>query len=301
MKSNRNKTLSLSEEETRLALGWCVPLCGLKGNDNAIVNADFFDAAEYIERGSVDLLIVDPPYNLTKNYGGKVFKSMEARDYADFTRRWIEACLPLLKPTASVYVCCDYLSGITIAPILAGYFRVRSRITWEREKGRGAKKNWKNSLEDVWFCTVSDDYTFNLDAVKIRRKVIAPYVENGKPKDWREEGGVRFRDTCPSNFWDDITVPYWSMPENTDHPTQKPEKLIAKLILASSDSGDLVLDPFGGSGTTAVVAKKLDRRFISVERNPEYCAYSVVRLDRADSDKRIQGFDGKVFYSRNFK
>ena len=247
------------------------------------------------------MLIVDPPYNLTKNYGGNVFKAMDARNYADFTRGWIEACLPLLKPTASVYVCCDYLSGITIAPLLTEYFQVRSRITWEREKGRGAKKNWKNSLEDVWFCTVSDDYTFNLDAVKIRRKVLAPYVEDGKPKDWREDGGVKFRDTCPSNFWDDITVPYWSMPENTDHPTQKPEKLIAKLVLASSDAGDLVLDPFGGSGTTAVVAKKLGRKFISVESNPEYCAYAVARLDRADSDPRIQGFDGKVFYSRNFK
>lgn len=301
MKSNRNKTLSLSEEETRLALGRCVPLCGLKGNENAIVNADFFDAAKFMEQGSVDLLIVDPPYNLTKNYGGKVFKAMGAREYADFTCRWIEACLPLLKPTASVYVCCDYLSGIAIAPVLCEYFDVRSRITWEREKGRGALKNWKNSLEDVWFCTVSDDYTFNRDAVKIRRKVIAPYRENGAAKDWEEADGVKFRDTCPSNFWGDITVPYWSMPENTAHPTQKPEKLIAKLVLASSNAGDLVFDPFAGSGTTAVVAKKLGRRFVAVEQNPDYCALAIARLDRAGSDKRIQGFDGVRFYERNYK
>ena len=302
MKSKRNKTLSLTQEETRLALGRCVPLCGLKGKTNAVVNADFFEAAEHIERGSVDLMIVDPPYNLTKNYGGKVFRACDADEYAAFTRKWIEACLPLLKPNASVYVCCDCFSGITIAPVLCEYFKVRSRITWEREKGRGAAKNWKNSLEDVWFCTVSDDYTFNLDAVKIRKRVVAPYIAaNGEPKDWSEEKGVKYRDTCPSNFWDDITVPYWSMPENTDPPTQKPEKLIAKLILASSCPGNLVFDPFGGSGTTAVTAKKLGRRFITVEQNPDYCAYAVVRLDRADSDKRIQGYDGTRFYERNYK
>ena len=83
--------------------------------------------------------------------------------------------------------------------------------------------------------------------------MIAPYRENGKPKDWNESEKGNFRDTHPSNIWSDITVPFWSMPENTDHPTQKPEKLLAKIILASTNPGDLILDPFAGSGTTAVV------------------------------------------------
>ena len=100
-------------------------------------------------------------------------------------------------------------------------------------------------MEDIYFATNSpSDYTFNLDAVKIRRKVIAPYRVNGKPKDWEETESGNFRNTHPSNFWDDISVPYWSMPENTAHPTQKPEKLIAKLVLASSNEGDIVFDPF---------------------------------------------------------
>lgn len=94
-----------------------------------------------------------------------------------------------------------------------------------------------------------------------RRRVIAPYRLNGNPKDWHESETGNFRDTAPSNFWDDISVPFWSMPENTDHPTQKPEKLIAKLVLASSEKGDLVFDPFLGSGTTSVVAKKLGRHY----------------------------------------
>ena len=125
------------------------------------------------------------------------------------------------------------------------HFLVRNRITWEREKGRGSLSNWKNCSEDIWFCTVSDSYTYNVDAVKLKRKVIAPYTDaEGSPKDWDDTSEGNFRLTYPSNLWTDITVPFWSMPENTDHPTQKPEKLVAKIVLASSNPGDVVLDPF---------------------------------------------------------
>ena len=92
-------------------------------------------------------------------------------------------------------------------------------------------------MEDIWFATRTDDYTFHVDAVKVRRRVRAPYRADGQPKDWEDTPDGKFRNTYPSNFWDDISVPYWSMPENTAHPTQKPEKLLAKLILASSDPG----------------------------------------------------------------
>jgi site-specific DNA-methyltransferase (adenine-specific) len=91
------------------------------------------------------------------------------------------------------------------------------------------------------------------------------------------------------------------MPENTDHPTQKPEKLLAKLILASSNPGDLILDPFGGSGTTAVTAQKLDRRFTAVELNEEYCLWALARLARARQNKSIQGYENGIFYERNSK
>jgi site-specific DNA-methyltransferase (adenine-specific) len=90
------------------------------------------------------------------------------------------------------------------------------------------------------------------------------------------------------------------MSENTPHPTQKPEKLIAKLILASSNVGDLVLDPFAGSGTTAVVAKKLNRKFIAIEQNKDYCALTQKRLEMADTDMSSQGYNG-VFMERNSK
>jgi len=180
------------------------------------------------------------------------------------------------------------------------YFVVRNRVTWEREKGRGAKTNWKNSLEDIWFCTVSDKYHFDVDAVKLRRRVIAPYTNSdGTPKDWARTENGNFRDTHPSNFWNDITIPFWSMPENTDHPTQKSEKLLAKLLLASSRPGDMVLDPFLGSGTTAVVAKKLQRKCLGVEINKEYCLWALKRLELAERVLEIQGYADGVFWERN--
>ena len=142
-------------------------------------------------------------------------------------------------------------------------------------------------------------HIFNVDDVKCRRKVIAPYKVEGKPKDWEETDEGKYRNTYPSNFWDDISIPYWSMPENTEHPTQKPEKLIAKLILASSNKDDIVFDPFLGSGTTAVVAKKLGRKFMGIEQNEQYCGWAQYRLEKAEKDKEIQGYVDGVFWERN--
>ena len=138
-----------------------------------------------------------------------------------------------------------------------------------------------------------------MDAVKLKRKVLAPYKENGKPKDWEESDKGNFRLTHPGNLWTDISIPFWSMPENTDHPTQKPEKLLAKLILASTEKGDAVLDPFAGSGTTAVVASKLNRKFYAIELSEEYICLANKRLELAEKDKSIQGYEGGVFWERN--
>jgi site-specific DNA-methyltransferase (adenine-specific) len=246
-----------------------------------------------------DLLFADPPYNLTKKFGKEIFNSRSSDDYEAWLDSWLKRCVPLLKPSASIYICGDWRSSSAIQRVGSKYFKLQNRITWEREKGRGAKSNWKNATEDIWFFTMSDNFTFNLETVKQRRRVIAPYRENGKPKDWDESANGKFRDTHPSNIWTDITVPFWSMPENTDHPTQKPEKLLAKIILASTNPGDLILDPFAGSGTTAVVAKKLERNFVAIEADEEYCLLAAKRLEMAESDKSIQGFEDGVFWERN--
>ncbi len=297
-RSPRNKTISLSPEEEALYLGRCLP-AGAPFAPDTVINGDCFQALAALPDGFADLLIADPPYNLGKRYDGAHFSRMRDEDYLAFTERWLGAVLPKLKPDASVYVCCDWRSGMVIGPTLEKRLRLRGRITWQREKGRGAEKNWKNSCEDIWFCTVSDDYFFNRDSVKQRRRVVASYRENGRPKDWEDTLDGKFRDTCPSNFWDDITVPYWSMAENTEHPTQKPEKLLAKLILASSREGDIILDPFAGSGSTAAAAKKLGRHFLCIEQSERYCALAQKRIEQAETDKRIQGFSDGVFWERN--
>ncbi|MCB0064601.1 MAG: hypothetical protein KDE19_20905 [Caldilineaceae bacterium] len=264
-----------------------------------IIHGDTFSILPHLPRSIVDLLIVDPPYNLSKNYHGHLFQAREKDAYQRWFRDFITQVNPLLKPRATIYICSDWKTSLLIAPMLEETFFVHNRITWEREKGRGAKTNWKNNTEDIWFCTNSKAYYFDVESVKLKRKVIAPYRVNGRPKDWEEEESGNYRLTYPSNIWSDISIPFWSMPENTDHPTQKPEKLLAKLILASSQRGDFVFDPFLGSGTTAVVAKKLGRNFAGIEQNLEYCCWALKRLQMAESDGAIQGYADGVFWERN--
>jgi site-specific DNA-methyltransferase (adenine-specific) len=299
----RNRTLQCSHEELSLLSQSLLSLHNPIAIDDIpgkIINQDLFSAVEYLPQTFVDLLILDPPYNLSKNYNGNLFREKQRGDYQNGFSSVLKILKPLLKPTATLYVCSDWKTSILIAPILEQEFYVRTRITWEREKGRGAKTNWKNNTEDIWFCTLTNQYTFNLDCVKQKRRVIAPYrTENGQPKDWSEEEDGNFRLTHPSNLWTDISIPFWSMPENTDHPTQKPEKLIAKLILASSNADDLVFDPFLGSGTSAVVAKKLQRNFAGIELNQDYCCLALKRLQLAENDSSIQGYTDGVFWDRN--
>jgi len=299
----RNRTLTCDEEERAILASNLITLerkTSVAGLRDQIVNQDFFTAVQYLPAGFVDLLVVDPPYNLSKDYNGSQFRVKAGSGYQDWFRGVFEQLQPTLAPHATVYVCSDWKTSILIAPILQEFFDIRNRITWERDKGRGAKSNWKNNTEDIWCCSQSSDYVFNVDAVKLKRKVIAPYRDaNGKPKDWQEAADGNFRMTHPSNIWTDITIPFWSMPENTDHPTQKPEKLIAKLILASSNEGDFVLDPFLGSGTTAVVAKKLNRHYCGIEQDHEYCCWAEKRLALANSESNIQGYSDGTFWERN--
>jgi site-specific DNA-methyltransferase (adenine-specific) len=264
------------------------------------IKADCLAIAPLLPDRFVDLLILDPPYNLTKAFKDFKFSRRAVDEYTDWLNQVVTTLKPVLKSTASIYICGDWWSSASIFAVASGHFVIRNRITWEREKGRGAKTNWKNTSEDIWFCTCSNTYTFNVESVKLRRRVMAPYrTEAGNPKDWQASETGNFRDTHPSNLWTDITIPFWSMPENTEHPTQKSEKLIAKLILASSNPGDFVLDPFVGSGTSLVVAKKLGRRYLGIDFNEEYCLLTERRLELAEESQTIQGFSDGVFWERN--
>ncbi len=301
-KAPRNRTMTLSDKEREIYRHKLLRIdspVSLGQILNRVINQNIFEVVDFLPSRFIDLLFIDPPYNLAKSFNTRSFKQMSVKQYMEWMERWLQKMIRLLKPTASIYICGDWRSSSAIHLLCEKYFIVRNRITFEREKGRGAKRNWKNNSEDIWFCTVSNKFTFNADAVKLKRRVLAPYRENGIPKDWIEEEDGKYRLTYPSNIWTDITIPFWSMPENTPHPTQKPEKLLAKIILASSNEGDIIFDPCAGVGTTGVVAKKLKRKFVAVEIDEEYCLYAIKRLLIAEKDTTIQGYSDGVFWERN--
>lgn len=302
-KAPRNRTMTINKEDVAkyeknlLKIDKSV---NIKEITNKTINQDVFEVLDFLPDKFVDLLFIDPPYNLSKTYNSHKFNATSNDEYELWVDSWMSKIPRLLKDNASIYVCCDWKSSNAIYNVIRKYFKIQNRITWEREKGRGAKSNWKNCSEDIWFATKTNDYKFFVDRVKLKKKVIAPYrYASGKPKDWDESENGNFRVTYPSNLWTDISIPFWSMPENTEHPTQKPEKLVAKIILASSDEGDFIFDPFLGSGTTSVVAKKLGRKYLGIELDKKYCLLAEKRLDTIGTDKSIQGYYQGVFWERN--
>lgn len=302
IRAPRNQTLTLSVEERTMYREKLHRVSGMvqaSGIVDSTICGDLLEVVDYLPPSFADLIIIDPPYNQDKNFNGLTFSKLDDKDYTDYLMSWFPRVVRALKPTGSLYLCGDWKNSHILFDVMDKHLEVRSRITWQREKGRGAKANWKNATEDIWFGTAGKDYYFDIEAVKMKRRVIAPYRVDGKPKDWEETAEGNYRLTHPSNFWDDISIPYWSMPENTDHPTQKPEKLIAKLILASCPPGGIVFDPFLGSGTTSVVAKKLNRKYCGVEINEEYCCWAEKRLEMAKDNASIQGYSDGVFWERN--
>lgn len=304
-RAERNRTLTVSNDEHLIFAQKVIRIDEveqLKPYEiiDKTIKGDLFVALDKLPKGFADLIIIDPPYNLDKDFHGFKFKSSDNGSYLEYLRSWFPRVVSLLKDNGSLYLCGDWKCTSALQHVMEENMVVLNRITWQREKGRGALSNWKNGMEDIWFGVKNkNDYYFDVDSVKMKRKVIAPYKVDGKPKDWEETEDGNFRITFPSNFWDDISIPYWSMPENTDHPTQKPEKLIAKLILASCPIDGIVFDPFLGSGTTSVVAKKLSRKYVGVEMNEEYCVWTEKRLENAEKDKSIQGYVDGVFWERN--
>ncbi len=312
MKAKNNRTLTLEEQEIDTLRARLITedilqkevqednIKRLSTIINKTINGDIIKILKYIPDNFADLIIIDPPYNLSKNFNGIKFNSRSNDSYEEYIDTWFPSVCKKLKANGSLYMCGDWKCTAALQQAIEKELTIMNRITWQREKGRGSKSNWKNSMEDIWFAVKNpNDYYFNVDAVMIKRKVLAPYKIDGQPKDWIEDKEGNFRLTHPSNFWDDISVPFWSMPENTIHPTQKSEKLYAKLILASSKESDIVFDPFLGSGTASVVAKKLNRKYCGIELNEEYCMLAEKRLEIANTDKTIQGYTDGVFWERN--
>ena len=299
-RASMNRTITLTEEERYTYKDYISNKFEL--NENSVICGDFFEINSQIPDKYVDLILIDPPYNITKKYGENTFKAMSDDEYFNYVLKIFKHCLRVLKDNGTMYVCGDWKTSYIQRKALE-YLEnqeicdVINRITWSRDKGRGANNNWKNNIEDIYMVVKDkNNYTFNIDAVKMKKTVLAPYKDkNGNNKDWQDDGEGAYRMTCPSNIWFDITVPFWSMAENTDHPTQKSEKLYAKLILASSNKDDIVYEPFAGVFTGCVTAQKLERNWFGVEYENEYCLLGQKRLCLAKINNTIQGYEDGVF------
>ena len=299
-RASMNRTITLTEEERYTYEDYISNKFEL--NENSVICGDFFNINSQIPDKYVDLILLDPPYNITKKYGENTFKAMSDDEYFDYILKVFKHCLRVLKDDGTMYVCGDWKTSYIQRKALESLENeclcdVINRITWSRDKGRGSEKNWKNNIEDIYMVVKDkNNYTFNIDAVKMKKTVLAPYKDkNGNNKDWNDDGNGAYRMTCPSNIWFDITVPFWSMAENTDHPTQKSEKLYAKLILASSNKDDVVYEPFAGVFTGCVTAQKLGRNWLGIEYEKEYCLLGQKRLCLAEINNTIQGYEDGIF------
>lgn len=237
-----------------------------------IETGDALELLRTIESESVDLVIADPPYNLGKNYGNN-HDIKGFREYLQFSESWLQEAHRILARHGTLYVFMgfrfiSYLYDI-LDQRLGMYFN--SWITWHYTQGTGKTRGFSPRHDDILMFTKSDDFKFNLDTVRIPQKYY---------RDRNNMAGAN-----PGDVWAFSHVHY-SNPEREAHPTQKPEALIARMVLVSSDEGDLVLDPFIGSGTTLRVCQVLERRCIGIELNPEYVALARKRLA-----KPFQGFD----------
>ena len=235
-----------------------------------IILGDCIIEMKKIKANSIDLIVADPPYGI--NY--KKWDKFD--DFLDFTEKWVKECFRVLKDNGSFYSFMGWSNVAEFKLLLDKYGTIKNWITWHRTKGRGSKTNYKSMKEEILFYTKGNKYTWNEQ--KMLKKHIFPYVKDGQPRGWfTNEEGEKCRWTGLGNVWF-YTVPFWKMPEYAGHPSQKPVMMFERIILSSSNEGDIILDPFIGSGTTAIACKNIGRNFIGIELDPKYVEIANKRL-----------------------
>ena len=237
-----------------------------------IIEGDALTELRQIPSQSTDLIIADPPYNLGKEYGNN-HDQKSYDEYLKFSTFWLAEAYRILKSTGTIYVFMGFRFISYLYDILDRELQMffNSWICWNYTQGMGRTKGFSPRHDDILMFTKSEEFKFNLDDVRVPQKY------------YRERNNMRGAN--PGDVWQFSHVHYCN--ENRqDHPTQKPEGLIARMVMASSNEGDLVLDPFAGSGTTLRVCQQLNRNCIGVELNPGY-----VDLIKERLNDEFAGFD----------
>lgn len=238
---------------------------------NHLICGDAIQEMSQLPDSSIDLVIADPPYNLGKNYGNNLDQKTW-QEYEPFTRKWLTEVVRILKPTGSLYVFMGmrFISKLFIMMEDEFHLLFNGWITWHYTQGMGRKNGFSPRHEDILYFTKTNSFTFQLDDIRIPQKY------------YRERNNMQGAN--PGDVWQFSHVHYCSA-EREQHPTQKPEALIERMIRASSYVGDIVLDPFVGSGTTCRVADLLQRRWIGIDMNPEYIELSQRRINNSSSQE----------------
>lgn len=245
---------------------------------------------ESLPDASVDLIFADPPYNI-KKADWDDFASQD--DYVEWSTRWIVEAARLLKPSGSLYVCgfSEILADLK-APSMP-FFHSCRWIVWHYKNKANMSNDWGRSHESILHFRKSNTSTFNVDSIRIpysdhtlrypsHPQASTSQYGNGKNHQWvPNPNGAKPKDVI------EIPTTCNGMNEKTSHPTQKPEELLRRIILASSNLGDLVLDPFVGSGTTAVAAEQLRRRWLGCDLSHEYLHFAIERIEAVE-DRSIE-------------
>ncbi|MEZ2445481.1 adenine-specific DNA-methyltransferase [Chitinophaga sp. RCC_12] len=255
------------------------------GNHNhTIIHGDALQALQtLVPDHSVDLIFADPPYNIGKNFNGHIEKWDTEEEYLNWCYQWLDLCLKKLKPAGSFYV----MTATQFMPYFDIYLRqkinILSRIVWSYDSsGVQARKYFGSMYEPILFCANDkNNYTFNAADILIEAKTGA----KRKLIDYRKSTPAAYNtQKVPGNVWDFARVRY-RMDEYENHPTQKPVALLERIIKASSNPGDVILDPFSGTFTTCAVAKELGRNCIGIEVQEEYVKIGLRRLQLAEEYK----------------
>lgn len=241
-------------------------------NNITLITGDAIEKLKEIKSSSIDLIIADPPYNLGKDYG-PTNDNFNFEEYLSFSRSWISEATRILKDTGTIYIFMGFRFISYVYDICSRENKLEfcNWICWHYTQGIGKTKGFSPRHDDVLVFTKSSKYTFNLDDVRVPQKF------------YRARNNMRGAN--PGDVWEFSHVHYCN--ENRqNHPTQKPEGLIERMVLASSNKDETVLDPFAGSGTVLRVCQQLDRNAIGIEINPEYVQMINDRLEMP-----FNGFD----------